>query len=237
MKRIIFFLIFILFFTAQVQADSLRTASGAGYKKLVEHWAQLYEQQSGNRVERVYGNMGQIAAQIEHGGGICLAVGDREMLTARQLPISSFVGIGQGHPVLVSRKGLRLTAVADLNRPEYARIAAPDFNKAIYGRAAQQILESEAYAEASAKVFQTGTVPRSGAYAIRGEVDAAFVNKSYATSNSAKFGSLLELKEGFSPIEIVVGIVDGCESNVDVVAFIDLLETDAMKSEIAAAGL
>jgi molybdate transport system substrate-binding protein len=237
MKPIVISLVFILFFTVQVQAEALRTASGAGYKKLVEHWAQLYEEETGRQVERVYGNMGQITAQIQHGGGICLAVGDRAMLTGRQMPISSFVVIGQGHPVLVSRKGLKLAAVSDLNGPDFGRISAPDYQKAIYGRAAQQILESGGYAAAAAKVIQAGTVPRSGAYAIRGEVDAAFVNKSYAMANSDKFGSLLELNEGFSPIEIVVGVIDGCENNVDVAAFIALLESETMQAKIAAAGL
>jgi molybdate transport system substrate-binding protein len=237
MKRVFLSLVLILLVAVQVQAEPLRTAAGAGYKNLVEKWAQLYEQQTGNQVERVYGNMGQIVAQINHGGGICLAVGDKQMLMTRQLPISRFVAIGQGHPVLVSRVGLQLTSVADLNGPEYSRISAPDYEKAIYGRAAQQVLQAGGYTDAEAKVIQAGTVPRSGAYAISGEVDAAFVNKSYATANSDKFGSLLELKEGFSPIEIVVGVIEGCETSADVAAFIALLETEAMKTEIAAAGL
>jgi molybdate transport system substrate-binding protein len=237
MKHLIILFISFFLFVTQTQASPLRTAAGAGYKNLVEQWAQLYEQQTGRSVERIYGNMGQVAAQIEHGGGICLVVGDKQMLSARQLPIGRFIIIGQGHPVLVSRKGLKLTDVADLNDPRFVRISAPDYKKAIYGRAAQQILEAGAYAQAAAKVIQAGTVPRSGAYVIRGEVDAAFVNKSYARANSDKFGSMLELYEGFSPIEIAAGVIEGCEASTDVAAFIALLETETLKSKIAAAGL
>ncbi len=236
MRSLILITIIVVSVTS-AQADVLRTAAGAGYKKIVEQWATLYEETTGNKAERIYGNMGQVTAQVKQGGGICLVVGDKSYLSKAALPISSFVYLGQGRPVLVTRKGLILSSVADLAKPEFARISAPDYQKAIYGRAAHQILSQQQYKGILSKVMAVGTVPRSGAYAISGEVDAAFVNMSFALANKDKFGTILELTEGFESIEIVAGIINGCEAEAEVDAFISLLDSDVMKSKRIAAGL
>jgi molybdate transport system substrate-binding protein len=236
MKKLCVALIVVLF-ASSVQADPLRSAAGAGYKRFVEKWANLYEKTSNKAMERIYGNMGQVTAQVKHGGGICVVVGDRSYLSSHDMPISRYIGIGRGRPVLVSRKGLTLSSVEDLKKPEFVKVAAPDFTKAIYGRAAHQILTSGGYDAVLAKTMEAGTVPRSGAYAISGEVDAAFINLSFALANQDKFGSMVELTKGFEPIEIAAGIVSGCEENADLKAFLDLLATPAMKKNVTEAGL
>ncbi len=230
------YMVLLLTSTSAIAAD-LRTASGAGYKTIVEQWAQQYEKSSEQKVERIYGNMGQIMAQAQHGGGICLVIGDKNFLTTHKLAAARYVTIGTGRPVLVTRKGLELTKLSDLMDARFAKIAAPDFSKAIYGRAAKQILENKGYADVLAKTMEAGTVPRSGGYAINGQVDAAFINMSYALANRDKFGSMLELTEGFEPIEIVAGVIVGCENNANVAAFLDQLNTDSMVRKVAAAGL
>ncbi len=235
--RFLVLFFFIMVSVTSAQAAVLRTASGAGYKKIVEQWATLYEQTTGHKAERIYGNMGQISAQVKQGGGICLVVGDKSYLSRAALPIQSFVLLGQGRPVLVSRKGLTLSSVADLAKPEFARISAPDYQKAIYGRAAHQILSQKQYLGILDKVMPVGTVPRSGAYAISGEVDAAFVNMSFAMANKDKFGSMLELTAGFEAIEIVAGIIKGCETQAEVGEFVSLLSSDSMQANRVAAGL
>ena len=235
--RCLIFALLMTIGTTSVRADVLRTASGAGYKKIVEQWATLYEETTGGRIERIYGNMGQISAQVKQGGGICLMVGDRSFLSRPDLPITSFVAIGRGRPALVTRKGLSLFSVADLAKPEFTRISAPDDQKAIYGRAAYQILSQDQYQGILAKVMTVGTVPRSGAYAISGDVDAAFVNMSFAMANKDKFGTILELTEGFAPIDIVAGIVKGCEAQAEVGEFVGLLSSDSMRADRVAAGL
>ena len=238
MKRIIPALIcFLLLFCSTLQAEVLRTAAGAGYKKFVEGWATLYQDQSGQKIERIYGNMGQVTAQIKQGGGICVVVGDKAYLASHGLPIGSFLAIGQGRPVLVTRKGLTLTGLDDLKKAAFGRIAAPDFSKAIYGRAARQLLSQPQYQQVLSKVMTVGTVPRSGAYAISGEIDAAFVNMSFALANRDKFGSMLELTSGFEPIEIVAGIITGCEEKTEVGVFTHLLQSEAMQANKLAAGL
>ncbi len=238
MKKLTLILLVPLLFisTAAVAAD-LRTASGAGYKTIVEQWAQQYEQSSQQKVERIYGNMGQILAQAEHGGGVCLVIGDKSYLTTHKFDAARYVTIGTGRPVLVTRKGLELVRLSDLKDARFAKIAAPDFSKAIYGRAAKQILGSTGYAAVLEKTMEAGTVPRSGGYAVSGQVDAAFVNMSYALANREKFSSMLELTEGFEPIEIVAGVVAGCENDVNVTAFLGQLNTDSMAQKVAAAGL
>ena len=232
---IIFFLALVLAIPAQ--AETLRTAAGAGYKKVVEQWAHLYEKKTGDKVERIYGNMGQVTAQVKQGGGICLVIGEKSYLSSHGLPIVSYRSIGTGRPVLVTRKGLTLSRVEDLNNAEFKRIVAPDYEKAVYGRAAHQILDHDNYRHILDKTMPVGTVPRSGGYAISGEVDAAFINMTFALANQDKFGSLVELTEGFQPIEIVVGTLSGCEEKTEVKQFVELLQGDAMQANKAAAGL
>jgi molybdate transport system substrate-binding protein len=227
----------LLTFAVAAQAEGLRTAAGAGYKKFVEQWTHLYEDSTGTKVERIYGNMGQVTAQIMQGGGICLVVGDKSYLSTHGLPIAEYVHVGQGRPVLVTRQGLTISTFDDLSRAEFERISAPDFEKAIYGRAARQILAQKRYQQIRDKVMPVGTVPRSGAYAISSEVDAAFINLSYALANKDKFGSMLELTSGFEPIEIVAGIIKGCEDRADLKQFIELLQSDVMNNNRVAAGL
>ena len=237
-KRTFMMMIWVLIgLCCNVQAESLRTASGAGYKKIVEQWAGLYEQETGKKIERIYGNMGQVTAQVQHGGGICLVIGDKSYLSSHNMPVQQYIAIGQGRPALVTRKGLTLASVADLAKPEYAKISAPDFQKAIYGKAAYQLLTAGGYDDILKKVIEAGTVPRSGAYSISGEVDASFINLTFALANRDKFGSIIELKEGFQPIEIVAGIINGCEDDPEVAAFIRLLDTDSMREKLSAAGL
>ncbi len=235
--RVLLLVVMMFVSVGSAQAGVLRTASGAGYKKIVEQWATLYEETTGAKAERIYGNMGQISAQVKQGGGICLMVGDKAFLDRPDLPISSFVPIGQGRPVLVTRKGLKINSVTDLTNAEFSRISAPDFTKAIYGRAAYQILNQQQNKGLLKKVMAVGTVPRSGAYAISGEVDAAFVNMTYAMANKDKFGTILELTEGFSPIKIVAGIISGCQDLGEVNQFVSLLDSDSMQAKIVVAGL
>ena len=236
-KNLLTVLVCLLFFVTTASAAELRVASGAGYKRVIEQWAKLYEKSSGNKIERMYGNMGQVMAQVQHGGGICVVVGDKSYLTEHELAASKYTPVGVGRPVLVSRKGLKLASLEDLKKKEFARISAPDFEKAIFGKAAKQILDSFGYKDILDKTIQAGTVPRSGAYAIKGEVDAAFINMTYALANRDKFGSMLELTQGFSAIEIAAGVLDGCEGEQAVKHFIALLKTDVMAKKIAAAGL
>ena len=231
----VFFLTMVL--AAPVQAETLRTAAGAGYKKVVEQWSHLYEKKTGGSVERIYGNMGQVTAQVKQGGGICLVIGEKSYLSSHGLPIVSFRSIGKGRPVLVTRKGLTLSRVEDLKNAEFKRIAAPDYEKAVYGLAAHQILDRDGYRRILDKTMAVGTVPRSGGYVISGEVDAAFINMTFALANREKFGSMIELTEGFKPIEIVVGTISGCEEKNEVKQFVGLLQSDALQSSKAAAGL
>jgi len=233
-----FLLIFILtaLFAVTANAENIRIASGAGYKKLVEQWAKIYEA-DGGKAERIYGNMGQVTAQVRHGGGICIVVGDKRYLSAQNLPISQFFKIGEGKPALVTRKGLKAEKLEDLKKDEFKKIAAPDFKRAIYGRAAKEILSHFKYDSILRKTIEAGTVPRSGAYSISGQTDASFINLTYAIANKEKFGSVLLLKDGYKKIEIVAGIIKNCMNSNDVKQFLNLLETKKLQKIITKNGL
>lgn len=237
MKKIIVLAFTAVLISAFAYAEPLRTAAGAGYKNVVEDWAVIYEKTTSQKSERIYGNMGQITAQITHGSGVCVVIGDKAYLSKTDLPISVFYEIGVGRPTLVTKAGLKAEKVADLKKAEFKKIAAPDFNKAIYGKAAYQILKSGGYDDILSKVMEAGTVPRSGAYTISGETDASFINLTFAIANKSKFGSVTELTEGFEPIEISAGVLNGCEDNENVKTFIGLLDSVEMKNVVKKYGL
>ena len=235
-KLVMMLLVFAV--SLSVYAEDLRIAAGAGYKNLVENWAQLYESKTGKKVERMYGNMGQVAAQVKLGGGICGVIGEEGFLKTSGVNYVSYSPIGKGILVLATRKGLTITSPEDLTKPEFAKIAIPDTQKAIYGKAGLQLINNKKIAaEVSPKLTPAGTVPRSGSYAVTGEADAAFINITFANANKDKLGTILMITEGYNPLDITEATVAGCENNADLKEFIGLLSTPEMKQIVKKNGL
>lgn len=187
------------------QARTLTVASGAGYKKLVEDLASSFEAASGLKVERIYGNMGQVTAQAKASGLIDMIVGDLAFLQGTGLALASCADIGRGRLVLAWAKGVELAAPEGLKDPAIRRIAMPDSRKAIYGLAGSEFLDNSGLmASVRDRLLIVGTVPQVSAYLASGEVEAGFINLTDALGIADKVGGYMEMDASlYAPIRIV----------------------------------
>ncbi|WP_277655741.1 molybdate ABC transporter substrate-binding protein [Seleniivibrio woodruffii] len=238
MKKILLTVLAVAVFSFSAYAEDLRIAAGAGYKNLVEDLASIYEAKTGKKAERMYGNMGQVAAQVKLGGGICLVIGEEAFLKASGVAYSSYTPIGKGVLTLVTRKGLTAKTPEDIRKPEFAKIALPDTEKAIYGKAGLQFLKSTGlYADVEKRIIPAATVPQSGAYALSGEVDAAFVNTTFAGANKDNLGSVIDIEKGYSPLEINAATLPDCRLTDEVKSFLDAISSPDGKKAAKKHGL
>lgn len=215
--------------TLSVQAESLKVASVAGYKKPMMKIAKSYED-NGKNVDMMFGNMRKTISQAKY-SDVCVVIGDQEYLTTKSnLDIKRLYKLGAGKLVLAYRKGLSLKKVDDLKKKSIKRIAMPHSTKAIYGKAAKEFLEHLDYKETvEKKIYEVATVPQVATYIISKEVDAGFMNLTAAINHKNKIGGYIEIdKELYSPISIVAAKLnrEKCDKAGD---FIDFLSTTFSK--------
>ena len=99
MPRRRFLLILLLALSLPTFAQSLLIAAGAGYKRPVAELSELFQKQSGVRVEQIYGHMGGIVTQAAQSGDIAVVFGDRSYLaTAGSLDFAGFQALAKDSP-------------------------------------------------------------------------------------------------------------------------------------------
>jgi len=221
----------ILILTAgTLMAQDLMIASAAGYKKPVAEIVKLFEQESGTKVNAVYGNIQMVASQAEQTGEISCIIGDKKFLKKIESSVSftEYHPIGEGQLVLAYRKGLTIAKIEDLLTDQVKTVFMPQDGKAIYGIAATEALKSYGYTEKLApKITQVATVPQVVSYLLTGEIDAGFINLTEALANKDKLGGyFLVDKSKYTPIVIVAGVVKGFENKPETLDFIKLMSSE-----------
>lgn len=215
-------------------------AAGAGYKRPVTELVAAFEQGAEVKIEPMFGNMAQVLNQVSQSGKVAVVFGDRSFLEgAKDVGFVRYAHAGSGRLVLAWPKGGNIGAAADLADPRLARIALPDTRHAIYGRAAAQFLERGGLkAAVEQRLLMVSTVPQVSAYLVSGEVDAGFINLTEALGLVERIGGFVEIEAGqFDPIEIVVGVLPGHESNTAVAAFEAFLGSPEAKAIMVRHGL
>lgn len=226
--------------TGHSQATTLTIAAGAGYKRPVSELSQEFQRTSGIKVETLYGNMGQVLSQATQTEKITIIFGDRSFLeAAKQVEFARFIPAGRGRLVIAWAKGKTLHSVEDLERPEFSRIALPDMRHAVYGKAASEFISSSGLAaKLPTTLLTVATVPQVSAYLISGETDAGFINLTEALGIQDKIGGYLEIDaKGYSPIQIVGGIIQGRENTPGVHELEAFLKTEAAQQILNKHGL
>lgn len=85
--------------------------------------------------------------------------------------------------------------------------------KAVYGIAGDEVIKN-ANLNITDKLLPTATVPQAVAYAVSGEVDAAFINLNQALSIKDKVGEIFSVDERFySEILIIALKMENCDKN------------------------
>lgn len=214
-------------------------ASGAGYRSVVDPLAVKFEQLTGIKVERIYGNMARVTAQAKTVGTVDLVLGDKSFLLHAALPVISTTSLGRGRLAAVYPKGQGIKSAQDFLNADMTRIALPEPSKAIYGRAAMQYLHNTGlYEQLEPKLVVVSTVPQAASYVLSGEVDAALINITHAIRIAEKIGGYYELEASqYSPIEIIIARMDNSSANEDCSKFLRFIPTVEAKSILSGHGL
>jgi molybdate transport system substrate-binding protein len=220
-----------------VNADNLKVAAGAGYKKVVMKVIKEYEK-NGKKIDGFFGNMRQVSAQAKQ-TDIALIIGDKNFLLKKSgLNIKEYTPIGEGKVVIAYPKGAKeIKSSNDLLKDEIKKIAMPQPKKAIYGIAGKEFLINEKlYDKVKEKLYIVATVPQSLTYVIAGEVDASILNLTAALENKERIGGYFEVNpDSYSKIEIIAAKTNEC--NKECKEFLEFLETAKSKEIFKSYGL
>ncbi|WP_432738318.1 molybdate ABC transporter substrate-binding protein [Maridesulfovibrio sp. FT414] len=214
-------------------------ASGAGYRSLVDKLADTYTTQTGNEIERIYGNMARVTAQAKNSGQVDLVLGDKNFLDKSALDCCASQNVGRGRLVIAYPKGKNFSGVDDLLSAEVKRIALPDTKRAIYGKAAMEFLKNKGVlAKVEPKLLMVATVPQSASYVVAGEVDYAFINLTHARKVADSIGGYVVVDESaYSPITIIVEQMSGSARPEECRSFMDFLKSDTAAKIVASYGM
>lgn len=229
----------ILVFAQSAHADGPSITTGLGYKPMVQQLCAAYAQQSGVKPTEMYsGNIGQIIEQAKAGSGVSIIVSEKGTLQDSGLAFAAYEPLGEAVLVLAWRKGLNLASAQDLTKPEFAKIGYPDAKAAIYGRAAVAFMKGNNLLEPlKAKLSMLSTVPQVFSYLVSGDLDAAFVNEAIARKQGDSVGGWMEVREGYTPMLLVAGVVAGQENKAEVRSFMQFLKTPEAQRILAGNGL
>jgi molybdate transport system substrate-binding protein len=197
-----------------LSAGELKIAAGAGYKKPLMEIIKEYEK-NGEKIEAIFCHLKQVSTQATQ-TDIALIVGDKNFLEKKSgLIFKSFTTLGQGELVIVYAKNKNFTSIDDLTKEDIKKITIPDPAKAIYGIAGTEFLKNANLEEKiKEKLLVVSTVPQAMTYILTNEVDAALVNLSEAIANKESIGGFIKVdKKYYTPIEIVAGKLENCNTN------------------------
>lgn len=226
-NQLLLILLLVLCIPAAAQAKMV-LASGAGYRSLVDDLADTYTKETGNKIERIYGNMARVTAQARVSGSVDMVLGDGNFLEKAELPFKTTHKIGNGKLVVAFPKNHSFHNKADLLDAKVTRIAIPDTTRAIYGKAALQYFKNTGiYDKIKSKLLIVATVPQSASYVVAGEVDYAFINLTHARKIAKSIGGyvLIDQKD-YSPINIIIGQMESSSNPKDCEDFLKFLKTD-----------
>jgi molybdenum ABC transporter, periplasmic molybdate-binding protein len=239
MRKFALALCLVFAFATLAQAEPLIVAAGAGYKKLVTDLAGAYEKKSGQKVELVFGNMGQVIAQAKGSGKIQVIIGEKGFLQQSGLGLASFHDLGHGALVVAWPKGKTLTRFEDVAGPSVKRLAMPDPKKAIYGLAGTEALAKAGLtAKVQDRLLVVATVPQVTAYLVLGEVDAGLTNLTDVMDLGGKIGGYFKVDEHlYSPIVIGAGVLANAQNHAAVSGFTSFLASPQAREIVRGHGL
>lgn len=176
-------------------AGQVTVTTGAGYIKMVDALTALYQKETGKTVDKAFGgNIGQMLAQMKEGGKVNVVISDESTLKRfESLLAAETTRLGDTPLVLVWRKGIELSAPADIASDKVKSVAAPDAKASVYGRAAAAWLKPTGLeAKVAPKFNAVSTVPQVFSYVATGNMDAGFVNLLAWRAGKDKVGGHFE---------------------------------------------
>ena len=226
--------------TGACASDNLVLAAGAGYKKMVNALAEVYERKTGTRLDLIYGNMGRVTTLARESGAVDIVLGDSDFLLGKAaLPVVAKAELGRGKLVLAFARDSRFSRETDLDNPDAGRIALPDTRQAIYGKAAREYLKTTGRLPAiQPRLVEVATVPQVFSYLTTNEVDMGFINLTHALNVAAELGGYIVLDEkDYEPISIVAAVLQTSVRTAEGLAFLEFIRSDEAQAIVRANGL
>lgn len=198
-------------------AAQVIVTTGAGYVKMVDALAALYQKATGVNV------VISDEASLEK-------FHDALAPDARRL--------GDTPLVLVWRKGLELKRPEDIALDSVKTVASPNPKAAVYGRSAAKWLKATGLdAKVAPKLQVVGTVPQVYSYVTTGNMDAGFVNLAVLKSGTEALGGHAAIRDESAVVHMTVRPVRGAEADADVKAFMDFLASEKAKPVLRKFGI
>ncbi len=199
--------------TPQPAPGEIQVAAAADLYLAFTEIAADFEQQTGNKVQLVFGSTGQLAQQIENGAPYDLfAAANRayvDDLAAKNLILPDSVSLyARGRLVLaVNRQaGVSALSLNDLLAPAIQRIAIANPDHAPYGLAARQALESLGlWEQLKPKLVYGENIRQALQYVQTGDAQVGIVSLSVANVPEITW-SLVDEKL-HQPLEQALGVV------------------------------
>lgn len=221
-------------------AAQVIVTTGAGYVKMVDALAALYQKETGVAVEKSFGgNIGQMLAQVKHGSGVNVVISDEASLEKFHDALAPDARrLGDTPLVLVWRKGLELKRPEDIALDSVKTVASPNPKAAVYGRSAAKWLKATGLdAKVAPKLQVVGTVPQVYSYVTTGNMDAGFVNLAVLKSGTEALGGHAAIRDESAVVHMTVRPVRGAEADADVKAFMDFLASEKAKPVLRKFGI
>jgi molybdate transport system substrate-binding protein len=218
---------------ARAQSDvTLTVSAAADLTPAFEEIGALFEQQTGVSVDFNFGSTGQLAQQIEAGAPVdvfaAANVGYIDQLDAKGLILSDTNALyARGRIVLWTRPDspLVIDELADLTRPEIARIAIANPDHAPYGVAAREAMQSAGVWDAVQDRLVLGENVRDTLrYAETGNVDVAIVAISLAIRGDGRWTLIPE--DLHAPIDQALAVISGTKHEPEARAFAAFVNGD-----------
>lgn len=218
-------------------AAQVIVTTGAGYVKMVDALAALYQKETGVAVEKSFGgNIGQMLAQVKHGNVVISDEASLEKFHDALAPDAR--RLGDTPLVLVWRKGLELKRPEDIALDSVKAVASPNPKAAVYGRSAAKWLKATGLdAKVAPKLQVVGTVPQVYSYVTTGNMDAGFVNLAVLKSGTEALGGHAAIRDESAVVHMTVRPVRGAEADADVKAFMDFLASEKAKPVLRKFGI
>lgn len=190
-------------------AGEIYIVSAAGYKLPVSKVVDMYEKESGQKVNAVYGNMKVITTYVEQSGSVSLIIGDSRFINKSGIKLSESKKIGDGKLVVVYQNNLKIRSIDDLLNDEVKRIGIPDPKKAIYGRAAVELFQNAGiYEKIKDKLIILKTVPQVSSYLRSGDIDVGVINiTDYVKMKDWKVSEFEVSQDMYNKIIIQAGLI------------------------------
>jgi molybdate transport system substrate-binding protein len=214
-------------------AVTLTVGAAADLQYAFQELGELFEAETGTKVDFNFGSTGQLAQQVERGAPIDLFAAANqsfvEDLDAKGRVVSDTKEIyGRGRIVLWSRNDSPLDieqmSLEDLLDPEITRVAIANPDHAPYGIAAREALESIGiWEEIQPKLVLGENIRQTLQYAETGNVDAAIVALSLAVVVDGQWQLLPE--ELHNPLDQMLAVVKGTPHEAEARDFAEFINS------------